>query len=203
MERLWKPDTHFLNGKNSYLHVVTTPNKLLRINKEGRILYSMRLDIFNFVRGCIWTWKCFGTLCMCCNFMLINNHVWYLHSLNMLRPWMSLGSLWHHLGRCDSHFGGLNTSSRPCRLILQSSYTLKNFKWTGMAFPFWVRINLICFLSEMHSFWLITYTKFYLRMENPSQQLQNGISISKWNIHIESVGKMTRINFSGVRHPWP
>ncbi len=42
MERLWKPDTHFLNGKKSYLHVVTTPNKLLRINKEGRILYSMR-----------------------------------------------------------------------------------------------------------------------------------------------------------------
>ena len=29
-------------------------------------------------------------------------------------------------------------------------YTLKNLKWTGMAFPFWVRINLICFLSEMH-----------------------------------------------------
>ena len=42
LERLWKPDTHFLNGQRSYLHMVTTPNKLLRINQDGRILYSMR-----------------------------------------------------------------------------------------------------------------------------------------------------------------
>ena len=42
LDRLWKPDTHFINGKKSYLHTVTTPNKLLRINQDGRILYSMR-----------------------------------------------------------------------------------------------------------------------------------------------------------------
>ncbi len=42
LERMWKPDTHFFNGKKSYLHMVTTPNKLLRINADGRILYSMR-----------------------------------------------------------------------------------------------------------------------------------------------------------------
>ena len=42
LERLWKPDTHFFNGKRSYLHTVTSPNKLLRINQDGRILYSMR-----------------------------------------------------------------------------------------------------------------------------------------------------------------
>lgn len=42
LEKIWKPDTHFLNGKQSYLHTVTSPNKLLRVNKDGRILYSMR-----------------------------------------------------------------------------------------------------------------------------------------------------------------
>ena len=42
LDKLWKPDTHFLNGKHSYLHNVTTPNKLLRIKRDGRILYSMR-----------------------------------------------------------------------------------------------------------------------------------------------------------------
>ncbi|CAD5114971.1 DgyrCDS4001 [Dimorphilus gyrociliatus] len=45
LEKIWKPDTHFLNGKQSYLHTVTSPNKLLRVNKDGRILYSMRLTI--------------------------------------------------------------------------------------------------------------------------------------------------------------
>ncbi|KAK2169071.1 hypothetical protein LSH36_12g07036 [Paralvinella palmiformis] len=45
LDRLWKPDTHFFNGKKSYLHMMTTPNKLLRIYKDGRILYSMRITI--------------------------------------------------------------------------------------------------------------------------------------------------------------
>ncbi len=42
LDKLWKPDTHFLNGKHSYLHNVTSPNKLLRITGDGSILYSMR-----------------------------------------------------------------------------------------------------------------------------------------------------------------
>lgn len=42
LDRMWKPDTHFFNGRASYLHMVTTPNKLLRIDQDGRILYSMR-----------------------------------------------------------------------------------------------------------------------------------------------------------------
>ena len=45
LEKLWKPDTHFFNGQRSYLHTVTTPNKLLRINQDGRILYSMRFEM--------------------------------------------------------------------------------------------------------------------------------------------------------------
>lgn len=44
LNRLWKPDTHFFNGKHSSLHTVTTPNKLLRIHPDGRILYSMRFN---------------------------------------------------------------------------------------------------------------------------------------------------------------
>ena len=42
LERIWKPDTHFYNGKHSYLHTMTSPNKFIRISQDGRILYSMR-----------------------------------------------------------------------------------------------------------------------------------------------------------------
>ncbi|XP_032787616.1 gamma-aminobutyric acid receptor alpha-like [Daphnia magna] len=45
LEGIWKPDTFIYNGKKSYLHTITTPNKLLRINKDGSILYSVRLTI--------------------------------------------------------------------------------------------------------------------------------------------------------------
>ncbi|XP_059216610.1 gamma-aminobutyric acid receptor alpha-like isoform X2 [Stomoxys calcitrans] len=45
LARIWKPDTYFYNGKQSYLHTITTPNKFVRIHQDGRVLYSSRLTI--------------------------------------------------------------------------------------------------------------------------------------------------------------
>ncbi|XP_054721701.1 gamma-aminobutyric acid receptor alpha-like [Uloborus diversus] len=45
LERIWRPDTYFYNGKNSYLHTITTPNKFVRLYRDGRVLYSSRLTI--------------------------------------------------------------------------------------------------------------------------------------------------------------
>ncbi|XP_052132513.1 gamma-aminobutyric acid receptor alpha-like [Frankliniella occidentalis] len=45
LERIWKPDTYFYNGKQSYLHTITTPNKFVRLYQNGRVLYSSRLTI--------------------------------------------------------------------------------------------------------------------------------------------------------------
>ncbi|XP_065337141.1 gamma-aminobutyric acid receptor subunit alpha-1-like isoform X3 [Cloeon dipterum] len=45
LERVWKPDTFFMNGKKSYLHRITVPNKFLRIRSDGFLTYSMRLTI--------------------------------------------------------------------------------------------------------------------------------------------------------------
>ncbi|KAK3912307.1 Gamma-aminobutyric acid receptor alpha-like [Frankliniella fusca] len=42
LERIWKPDTYFYNGKQSYLHTITTPNKFVRLYQDGRVLYSSR-----------------------------------------------------------------------------------------------------------------------------------------------------------------
>ena len=41
-EKIWKPDTYFHNGLDSYLHTITRPNKLFRISENGDITYSMR-----------------------------------------------------------------------------------------------------------------------------------------------------------------
>ncbi|XP_069677742.1 gamma-aminobutyric acid receptor alpha-like [Periplaneta americana] len=45
LKRIWKPDTYFYNGKQSYLHTITTPNKFVRLYQDGRVLYSSRLTI--------------------------------------------------------------------------------------------------------------------------------------------------------------
>ncbi|XP_015824591.3 gamma-aminobutyric acid receptor subunit alpha-2 [Nothobranchius furzeri] len=43
--KIWTPDTFFHNGKKSVAHNMTMPNKLLRINEDGTLLYTMRLTV--------------------------------------------------------------------------------------------------------------------------------------------------------------
>ncbi|KAK6630385.1 hypothetical protein RUM44_005052 [Polyplax serrata] len=45
LDRVWKPDTYFVNGKKSFLHRITAPNKFLRLRYDGFLTYSMRLTI--------------------------------------------------------------------------------------------------------------------------------------------------------------
>ncbi|KAJ7406973.1 hypothetical protein BTVI_64322 [Pitangus sulphuratus] len=65
--KIWTPDTFFHNGKKSIAHNMTTPNKLLRLEDDGTLLYTMRhLEVFRrdrqgrrgggvalFVRDCL------------------------------------------------------------------------------------------------------------------------------------------------------
>ena len=61
LEKIWRPDTFFLNGKDSYLHKIAVPNRsiinsislfnfykwsrFIRIAPDGRISFSQRLTI--------------------------------------------------------------------------------------------------------------------------------------------------------------
>lgn len=45
LRKIWKPDTYIFNGRKSYLHTITTPNKFVRLFPNGRVLYSQRLTI--------------------------------------------------------------------------------------------------------------------------------------------------------------
>ncbi|XP_078231802.1 gamma-aminobutyric acid receptor subunit gamma-3 isoform X5 [Callithrix jacchus] len=42
---IWLPDTIFRNSKTAEAHWITTPNQLLRIWNDGKILYTLRLTI--------------------------------------------------------------------------------------------------------------------------------------------------------------
>ncbi|XP_015687890.1 glycine receptor subunit alpha-4 [Protobothrops mucrosquamatus] len=45
LDSIWKPDLFFANEKGASFHGVTTDNKLLRIFKNGGVLYSIRLTL--------------------------------------------------------------------------------------------------------------------------------------------------------------
>lgn len=45
LDSIWKPDLFFANEKGANFHDVTTDNKLLRIFKDGTVLYSIRWDL--------------------------------------------------------------------------------------------------------------------------------------------------------------
>ena len=43
VNKVWTPDAFFRNSKDARSHMVTVPNRLIRIFPEGRVLYSQRL----------------------------------------------------------------------------------------------------------------------------------------------------------------
>uniref|UniRef100_A0A8C4F2C5 Glycine receptor alpha 3 n=1 Tax=Dicentrarchus labrax TaxID=13489 RepID=A0A8C4F2C5_DICLA len=58
LDSIWKPDLFFANEKGAHFHEVTTDNKLLRIFKNGNVLYSIRImnhfnDLFSLSFCCI------------------------------------------------------------------------------------------------------------------------------------------------------
>uniref|UniRef100_A0A1I8J7E9 Ig-like domain-containing protein n=1 Tax=Macrostomum lignano TaxID=282301 RepID=A0A1I8J7E9_9PLAT len=44
-DNLWLPDLFFRNGKQGYLHEMTQPNYLIRVDPSGNILYSQKVTV--------------------------------------------------------------------------------------------------------------------------------------------------------------
>ncbi|XP_029804330.1 gamma-aminobutyric acid receptor subunit delta isoform X4 [Suricata suricatta] len=43
VDKLWLPDTFIVNAKSAWFHDVTVENKLIRLQPDGVILYSIRI----------------------------------------------------------------------------------------------------------------------------------------------------------------
>lgn len=73
LRKIWKPDTYIFNGRRSYLHTITTPNKFMRLFPNGRVLYSQRYSgILQQKRkklaGPFLAWFLLGTANLVCKF---------------------------------------------------------------------------------------------------------------------------------------
>ncbi|XP_032331112.1 gamma-aminobutyric acid receptor subunit epsilon isoform X2 [Camelus ferus] len=45
VSQLWVPDTFFRNSKRTHEHSMTMPNQMVRIHKDGKVLYTIRMTI--------------------------------------------------------------------------------------------------------------------------------------------------------------
>ena len=45
VDKVWIPDAFFRNLKDAKAHMITVPNKLMRIFPDGKVLYSQRLTL--------------------------------------------------------------------------------------------------------------------------------------------------------------
>ncbi|XP_046529664.1 gamma-aminobutyric acid receptor subunit epsilon [Equus quagga] len=45
VSQLWIPDTFFRNSKRTQEHMITMPNQMVRIHKDGKVLYTIRMTI--------------------------------------------------------------------------------------------------------------------------------------------------------------
>ncbi len=45
LTEVWKPDTFFVNGKDSKMHEITVPNRFSRLSPDGQLTFSQRLTI--------------------------------------------------------------------------------------------------------------------------------------------------------------
>uniref|UniRef100_A0A0K0D9C6 Neur_chan_LBD domain-containing protein n=1 Tax=Angiostrongylus cantonensis TaxID=6313 RepID=A0A0K0D9C6_ANGCA len=44
-KQIWMPDSFFQNEKHAYKHMIDKPNVLIRVHKDGTILYSVRISM--------------------------------------------------------------------------------------------------------------------------------------------------------------
>ncbi|KAK9870325.1 hypothetical protein WA026_006411 [Henosepilachna vigintioctopunctata] len=186
LERIWRPDTFFYNGKNSYVHTITVPNKLLRISQDGDILYSMRLTI---KAKCPMKLHTFPMDRQSCPLILgsckvnslmylkfSNNHIFVdaYSSKDIIYQWMDEGSVTFVPGMTLSQFDLLTFPYRNSTIarregdfsVLQVSFNLQ--RHTGY---FLIQVYVPCILIVV-----LSWVSFWIHREATSDRVGLGIT---------------------------
>ena len=54
IEKVWIPDTYFVNEKDADIHEVTVPNRLMHIFSNGTVKYSIRYKYITLYCSSVW-----------------------------------------------------------------------------------------------------------------------------------------------------
>ncbi|KAF7274180.1 hypothetical protein GWI33_013152 [Rhynchophorus ferrugineus] len=168
LERIWRPDTYFYNGKNSYVHTITVPNKLLRISQDGDILYSMRLTI---KAKCPMELKSFPMDRQSCP-LLLGSYAYTMKDL--VYQWQNEASVNFVAGMTLSQFDLISYPSRNFTLtrregdfsVLEVSFNLQRH-----AGYFLIQVYVPCILIVV-----LSWVSFWIHREATSDRVGLGIT---------------------------
>ncbi|XP_045480830.1 gamma-aminobutyric acid receptor subunit alpha-6 isoform X2 [Harmonia axyridis] len=168
LERIWRPDTFFYNGKNSYVHTITVPNKLLRISQDGDILYSMRLTIKAKCPMKLHTFPMDRQSCP----LILGSYAY--SSKDIIYQWMDEGSVTFVPGMTLSQFDLISFPYRNQTIrrregdfsVLQVSFNLR--RHTGY---FLIQVYVPCILIVV-----LSWVSFWIHREATSDRVGLGIT---------------------------
>uniref|UniRef100_A0A673LRL9 Glycine receptor subunit alpha-2-like n=1 Tax=Sinocyclocheilus rhinocerous TaxID=307959 RepID=A0A673LRL9_9TELE len=189
LDSIWKPDLFFANEKGANFHDVTTENKLLRIFKDGTVLYSIRLTL---ILSCPMDLKNFPMDVQTCTMQLES----FGYTMNdLIFEWLDKGPVQvaegltlpqfiirdeKELGYCTKHYNTVNKS------ILVSSSAPVQVSYVK-AIDVWMAVCLLFVFAALLEYAGVNFVsrqqKEFLRLKRRQRRNQKEEELQDGRLH--------------------
>ncbi|XP_037234166.1 glycine receptor subunit alpha-2 isoform X5 [Falco rusticolus] len=208
LDSIWKPDLFFANEKGANFHDVTTDNKLLRISKTGKVLYSIRLTL---TLSCPMDLKNFPMDVQTCTMQLES----FGYTMNdLIFEWLSDGPVQvaegltlpqfilkedKELGYCTKHYNtarvalGITTVLTMTTQSSGSRASLPKVSYVK-AIDIWMAVCLLFVFAALLEYAAVNFVsrqhKEFLRLRRRQRRQNKAQTITVGNENIKSVRRM-------------
>ncbi|XP_053792186.1 glycine receptor subunit alpha-2 isoform X5 [Vidua macroura] len=208
LDSIWKPDLFFANEKGANFHDVTTDNKLLRISKTGKVLYSIRLTL---TLSCPMDLKNFPMDVQTCTMQLES----FGYTMNdLIFEWLSDGPVQvaegltlpqfilkedKELGYCTKHYNtarvalGITTVLTMTTQSSGSRASLPKVSYVK-AIDIWMAVCLLFVFAALLEYAAVNFVsrqhKEFLRLRRRQRRQNKAQTVAVGNESVESVRRM-------------
>ncbi|XP_068036127.1 glycine receptor subunit alpha-2 isoform X5 [Anomalospiza imberbis] len=208
LDSIWKPDLFFANEKGANFHDVTTDNKLLRISKTGKVLYSIRLTL---TLSCPMDLKNFPMDVQTCTMQLES----FGYTMNdLIFEWLSDGPVQvaegltlpqfilkedKELGYCTKHYNtarvalGITTVLTMTTQSSGSRASLPKVSYVK-AIDIWMAVCLLFVFAALLEYAAVNFVsrqhKEFLRLRRRQRRQNKAQTVAVGNESVESMRRM-------------
>ncbi|XP_032535491.1 glycine receptor subunit alpha-2 isoform X5 [Chiroxiphia lanceolata] len=208
LDSIWKPDLFFANEKGANFHDVTTDNKLLRISKTGKVLYSIRLTL---TLSCPMDLKNFPMDVQTCTMQLES----FGYTMNdLIFEWLSDGPVQvaegltlpqfilkedKELGYCTKHYNtarvalGITTVLTMTTQSSGSRASLPKVSYVK-AIDIWMAVCLLFVFAALLEYAAVNFVsrqhKEFLRLRRRQRRQNKAQTVTVGNESVESMRRM-------------
>ncbi|XP_077845384.1 glycine receptor subunit alpha-4 isoform X5 [Macaca mulatta] len=229
LDSIWKPDLFFANEKGANFHEVTTDNKLLRIFKNGNVLYSIRLtlilscpmDLKNFpmdIQTCTMQLESWKFTCIEVKFHLERQMGYYLIQMyipSLLIVILSWVSFWINMDAAPARVGlGITTVLTMTTQSSGSRASLPKVSYVK-AIDIWMAVCLLFVFAALLEYAAVNFVSrqhkefIRLRRRQRRQRMEDIIQESRFYFHGYGLGHCLQardggpMEGSGIYSPQP